>query len=457
MIKKTLILLTITCFFAQSTGVSYALRPKATAVQTEEQKTAYYTIAPSILKASGLPEPQRQTLSKFARQSENEFSPLQMGIKKRLIAITIAIEATLGISKYLGILPVVVGLTAGYPLLGSIIGGACFLSTGICRLSTFVAFKYMYPAIPIRKSFYIMTLLPFTIGFIYTLAYLYFPSYSLRDIKKLKDIIYKIESVFYRSSFQKNSPIDFKSLISNKYLIADDILRYQKSHFGLFDSRYRKFFRIRSARWTAKQESRMYTHLHQKKRFLFTDSQKLIEKLAVVFREQYGHSHLKRIYYYDVPEFLSDISKIPLETSPPEKKKRLKETYIKHLFPEYEINGIQLTDVNLWVEDIEMAILQALHDNSDNAFTLAAIQESLKFDINDEDLHRIIEVLCAEDLIRKIYIQHKAPQQDTISSELGLENKSHQHNTVKAVRKGLSRSIDFIQNTTILTTIASAA
>lgn len=462
MIKKTIIFLIITCFVMQSTGMSRlsgiaivkpdALRPMATTVQTEEQKATYYMIAPSIPKASGLPKPQKQTLSDFG----DKISPLHKDVKNRLIAITLAIEAALGISKYIGLAPFIVGLFTGYPLSGSIVGGIIFLSTGICRLFTFIVFKYKYPGIPIPKSFYIMTLLPFGIGFAYTLAYLYFPDYGFRDTKRLKDIVYKIESVFYRSAFQKNSPIDFELLIKNKYFIADDILRYQKSHFGLFDSKYRKFFRIRSARWTTKQESRMYTHLHRKKRFLFADLWRLIERLAVIFKEQYGHSHLKRIYYYDVWEFLTDISKVPAESSPSEKRKRLKKTYIKHLFPEYGISGAQLDGIDLQVEDVEMAILQRLHDNSDRAFTIATIKEDLKFDINDENLRRIIEDLCEEGLVKETYLQHKPPQSNIIFFESGTEDNDTM-DTMGTVLKGTPFSTNFIQNSAILTTIASAA
>jgi hypothetical protein len=410
--KQTIILLLVLALVNASLPQdAFALRPISSKLDMQQTKTAY-CIQPGVFQAEGMPEPSRQKLLHFIRQNNTRIPEQEKETIKALKKSVFAIEASIGVLKYTGILPIIGGIFSGLPAAGAIVGAAILCSSGILRLAVLVWFKIRNPRFRVHASLYFITLIPFMFGFTYTIAYLYFPHYRFRDLMLIRDIIYKVNSSLYWSTLGQETEFSFQQLIDNIDIIAMDIMRYQRAHFGVFTSKYRKFFKIRSARWVTKKEAKMYAHLSKGKRLLFIDSNRLLGRISALLKARFGFIILDRVYYYDIGSLIKDIARAQ-KNGAVFQNSEFKETYIKHMFEKDDYGLSAATEKSL--EVLEIRILTLLNENPQAFVEFKELMKMLEGNIGAPELSQALDSLYSEGLIRKIEIKLSAGEKICIS------------------------------------------
>lgn len=371
----------------------------------KEGGTRYtYRIKPGVFKKNGRKKPKRQELLSFIRERKRNPGNIQEKTLRKVKTKVIAIEASVGVLKYVGIVPAITGICGGLPVLGTILGSLIFCSSGILRLGVLIWHKFRDPDFSVPPSLYVMTVLPFTIGFMYTLAFLSFPNYNIRDLMAMRNIMYKVEASLYRSALKEEDGVDFQVLLDNLDFMASDILSYQRKHFGGISTKYRKFLRIRSAKWTTKKELAIFKHLSKGKRFLFVDNELLLSKVAKLLSARYSPAMLKRIYYFDAKAFVEDMKKAD-ENGVKKDDFIHGKTYIRHMFSEE--GKILPQEINPGMEEIEMRVLRVLYDKDQRRVSGQEILNELKGKIAEKDLLKAIQQLWEEGIIDRVDLNEK--------------------------------------------------
>nr|HPM43388.1 hypothetical protein [Candidatus Omnitrophota bacterium] len=139
--------------------------------------------------------PARPTLSEFIKEHEKDLGAT--GIYKDLREYVDWIEFWVNLAKYGGVFSVIKGVASGNYILSITVISVIFLIGGWIRLGLLASTAARNPDFNPPKILYLYTLIPFFIGYGYTMKVLGFPEYSIRNVVRLRDIEYITKLAFH--------------------------------------------------------------------------------------------------------------------------------------------------------------------------------------------------------------------------------------------------------------------
>ncbi|MDD4527306.1 MAG: hypothetical protein PHF25_04615 [Candidatus Margulisbacteria bacterium] len=227
-------------------------------------------------------------------------------------------------TKYFAVPVLIGGSMVGYPALSVAFSVLLTCAGGITRSAVLLHSRLKHPDTKFHPIVYLMTVVPFNVGFVYTMLALNIPGQNPRVLKEIRDITYQVLWGLHLSSLKsKLKPDEVRVLFNNILRLSWDIMKYQDSHFSAKGDEHRKHFVIIPASLDKKQRKNIIKHLNSGKRVIFIDSADRVLQLSKYLRIKCGTEVLKRVYYYDFYQMFPDSSGAVDDKGNP---------YIKHLF-----------------------------------------------------------------------------------------------------------------------------
>ncbi|MDD4527949.1 MAG: hypothetical protein PHF25_07950 [Candidatus Margulisbacteria bacterium] len=283
--------------------------------KVKSKKTKIYSI---------FQKPNKMSLVRFAILYRNRGGSCDNKEIARLRRLVLGIEATVGSVKYFALPVLIGGSIVGYPVLSVVISVLLTFAGGISRLAVLLHSRLTHPDAKFHPVIYLMTLVPFNVGFMYTMLALNIPGQDPSVLKEMRDITYKVLWSLHRSALKnKLKPEEVRILFNNILRLSWDIMKYQNSHFSVKGDEQRKHFMVLSASLEKKQRKKATKYLNSGKRVILIDSTNRILRFSKYLRRKCGTEILKRIYYYDFYQMFPDFS---------EATENKGNQYIRHMF-----------------------------------------------------------------------------------------------------------------------------